>query len=139
MQQDVAIRRGRSSHGSGGGGCIATDCELVSRQLFHPVAVHHQHHNVSRLAADLGAKTAAAELDCRGTSPHTSATADRETATVLAAHQKGSFLEPGDDHHTLGFLQKISRYALVRSRQNFMKHCGCGPQSVVRSLLLTVE
>src|SRR6266850_1171281 len=139
MQQDVRIRRACSSHRPSRGGRVATDREFVCRQLFHTAAVHHQHNYISGFAADLGAKASASELDCRGTSPPPVAAAEREPATILPANYEGSFLQPGDDHDTLGFCQKVLRYALIRSRQDLMKHRGSGPQPVVWRLLLGME
>src|SRR5882762_2334111 len=139
MQQDVRIRRACSSHRPSRGGRVATDREFVCRQLFHTAAVHHQHNYISGFAADLGAKASASELDCRGTSPLPVAAAEREPATILPTNYEGSFLQPGDDHDTLGFCQKILRYALIRRRQDLIKDRGSGPQPVVWRLLLGME
>src|SRR5260370_30785377 len=83
VQQDVRTRGAGSSPRPGGGGRITADREFIRGQLFHTAAVHHQHDYIRRLAANLGAKASAAELDCGGTPPPAVAAAEREPPTAL--------------------------------------------------------
>jgi len=91
-----------TSNGAGGGAGIGSELELARKQVIHATLVHDQHDDISCLATDLQAETAAADGEESGRAPAGWSAATGDASAVTAAEHETSVEQRRNHGHTVG-------------------------------------
>src|SRR6266852_3366677 len=107
----VSSRLSSSSFRTRGRGCVRSQLHFAGQQRLGSFGIHHQQHEIRRLAAQLEPDVDAFQSVQSGGSPEPSvvsaAAADHDSAAIASPDSEGSLLDRGQNNHTFRLVEQI--------------------------------
>ena len=90
--------------------------------MLQALLVHHQHHEVNALDANLKSPASTANGYERGRAPPTARPTARHAAAVFAAKNESTLHQVGHHHDALSAIEYFLRNPLIRGRHDFVQN-----------------
>jgi hypothetical protein len=122
----VGAALGVTAYRASGCGSVSAHFEFAGKQLRHAVLVHHEHHQIDGLAANLQTPASTLDDERRGRAPFAIVAAGCDAASITRAYDKAAILHRGHNGNAIGRPENLFRNTFIWRGHDFLQYiAGC--------------